>query len=99
MRKQELLALTTKIEGLETQLRQNTALATFGGDGGGTNTLSGIDRSEFEGTSVERWRVTKRGASITVDDKTYWWCEKHVDPAGRWNEMYVAHKPGDHDQW
>ena len=53
VRKQELLALTTKIEGLETQLKQNTALATSGGCGGGTNTVSRLDRSEFEGTSVE----------------------------------------------
>ena len=46
LQKQELLALTTKIEGLEAQLRQNTALATSGGDGGGTNAAAGLDRSE-----------------------------------------------------
>ena len=86
-RKQELLELTAKIEGLEAQLRQNTALATSGGGGGGTNAASGFDRSMILGTSVECWRVTKQGASITIDDKTYWWCEKHIDPADRWNGM------------
>ena len=85
LRKQELLALTTKIESLEAQLRQNTALAMSGGGGSGTNVVFGLDRSEFEGTSVQRWPVTKRCALITVDGKMYWWCDKHVDPAGRWN--------------
>ena len=73
LRKQELLALTKNIEGLEAQLRQNTSLATSDGGGGGTNTASGLDRSEIAGTSVERWRVTKQGASIIIDGKTYWW--------------------------
>ena len=72
LRKQELLTLTTKIEGLEAQLRQNTALTTSGCGGGGTNAASGLDRSMIPGTSVERWRVTKQGASITIDGKTYW---------------------------
>ena len=53
-RKQELLTLTTKIEGLEAQLRQITALATSGGGGGGTNAASGLDRSMIPGTFVER---------------------------------------------
>ena len=84
LRKQELLALATKIEGLEAQLsRQNTALATSGGDGGGTNAASGLNRNLITGTSIVRWRVTKQGVSITIDGKTYWWCEKHVDPADR----------------
>ena len=97
LQKQELLTLTTKIEGLEAQLRQNTALATSSGGGGGTNAASGLDRSKIAGTSVERWRVTKQGVSSIVDGKTYWWCKKHIEPAGRWNGMYVTHKPGDHD--
>ena len=96
-RKQELLALTAKIEGLEAQLRQNTALATSGGDGGGTNAASRLDRSMIPGTSVECWCSTKQGASITIDDKAYWWCEKNVDPAGCWNGIYATHKPADHD--
>ena len=47
--------------------------------------------------AVERWLVTKQGASITIDGKTYWLCEKHIDPAGRWNGMYATHKPAGHD--
>ena len=97
LRKQELLALTTKIAGMEAQLRQSTALATSGGGGGGTNATPGLDRHRLEGTQIERWRIVKQGASITVDGKIYWWCEHHIDPAGRWSGMYVAHKPEDHD--
>ena len=65
VRKQELLALTTKIAGLEAQLKQNTALATSGGGGGGTNAASGLDRRMLEGTQIECWRIFKQGASIT----------------------------------
>ena len=43
LQKQELLTLTTKIEGLEALLRQNTALATS--SGGGTNAACGLDCS------------------------------------------------------
>ena len=97
LRKQELLALATKIEGLEAQLsRQNTALATSGGGDGGTNASSGFDRNLIPGTSIELWRVSKQGVSIAIDGKTYWWCEKHVDPAGRWNGVYATHKPENH---
>ena len=53
-RKQELLALTAKIEGPEAQLRQITALATSGDGGGGTDAASGLDRSMIPGTFVER---------------------------------------------
>ena len=91
------MALTTKIAGLEAQLRQNTALAISGGGGGGTNATPGLDRRRLEGTQIKRWRIVKQGASIVVDGKTYWWCEHHVDPGGRWSGMYVAHKPEDHD--
>ena len=92
------MALATKTEGPEAQLgRQNTALATSGGGDGGTNASSGFDRNLIPGTSIERRRVTKQGAPITIDGKTYWWCEKHIDPAGHWNGMYTTHKPEDHD--
>ena len=66
------MALTTKIAGLEAQLRQSTALATSGGGGGGTNATPGLDRRRLEGTQIERWRIVKQGASITVDGKIYW---------------------------
>ena len=83
VRKQELLALTTKIEGLEARLRENMVLATSGGSCGGTNAASGLDLSLIPGTSIEHWRITKQGASLATDGKNYCWCEKHVDPAGQ----------------
>ena len=91
------MALTTKIEGLEARLKQNTTvLATSGGGSVGTNAVSGLDRNIIPGTYIELWRVTKKGTSITIDGKTYWGCEKHVDPAGRLYGMYAMHKPEDH---
>ena len=84
-RKQELMMLRTTIEFLETQLdEQKTVLATSDGGGGGTNAASGIDLNTIPSTPVQHWRVTKQGASIcSSHGKTHWWCEQHVNPAGR----------------
>ena len=72
------------------------------GDGrGGVNTTitPSLDRERIGNTSIEKWCVVKKGASIIVDGKN-WWCLKHVDKATpyRWNGMYIIHKPEDHDE-
>ena len=99
----QLMTLTTKFEELQKRLNNNSSANTTSGDSsqrGGTTTPStpGLDRQKIAGTVVEKWRITKRGASIVVDGITYWWCEKHIDKSGRWNGMYVRHKPEDHDE-
>ena len=100
----QLMTLTTKIEELQKKLNNNSSANTTSGDssqrgGGTTPSTPGLDRDKISGTVVEKWRITKRGASIVVDGKTYWWCDKHIDRHGRWNGMYVRHKPEDHDDF
>ena len=72
-----------------------------GDRGGGNTTITlGLDRERIGNTTIEKWCVVKKGAFIIVDEKTYWWCLKHVDKATpcHWNRMYVTHKPEDHDE-
>ena len=49
--------------------------------------------------SIEKWRVVKKGAFMTVDGKQYWWCPHHIDKGtlSLWNRIYVTHKPENHD--
>ena len=71
----QLMILATKIEALEGQLREKLAAWITAGSGGGyigvnTNTSCGLDRDVISNTSIEKWRVVKKGVSITVDGKS-----------------------------
>ena len=100
----QLMTLTTKIEQLQAQLNDKSAALTTSGtgddrDGGNTTITPGLDRERIGNTSIEKWRVVKKDASIVVDGKTYWWCPKHVDKSTLCHRIsiYVTHKPEDHN--
>ena len=103
------MALTTKVETLQGHLygRGGAVLTTAGngGGGGGGDRLSHgndtlrLDMSYVEGTELYKWRIIKLHGDgpVICFGRQYWWCSKHVDPQGRWNGMYVRHKPEQHD--
>ena len=73
----QLMTLATKIEHLEGQLNDRLAALTTSGMGSGrgsgnTTITPGLDRERIGNTSIEKWRVVKKGAFIIVDGKTYW---------------------------
>ena len=41
------------------------------------------------------WQKEKKGDSIQMYGKTWWWCPQHNQGKG----MYVRHKPENHDKW
>jgi len=43
----------------------------------------------------EDWQVEKKGNSIQMNGKTWWWCPHHNDEKG----LYVRHKPASHAAW
>ena len=80
----KLIALTTKLEVLETQLKSNPSVHT-----------TTINKNRF---NIFPWRMKKVGPSITVDGKTWWWCPEHKFP-GKYDGLYVNHKPEQHADW
>ena len=105
----QIMALTTKINTLQGQLNGGggAALTTSGNGGGGGgggrlppgNDTPGLDMNFIEGTELYKWRIFKLPGDgpVICFGRQYWWCSKHVDPQGRWNGMYVRHKPEQHD--
>ena len=54
------------------------------------------DDENIEGTTrVKKWRALKKVASVTREDKTWYWCPKHV-LRGKFDGLYVTHKPENH---
>ena len=86
-RKQEtiLVASATRIQKLEGGKNSNPSLNT-------TNDY-------IPGTTIEKWRGIKRGDTIEVDGRTFFWCKHHVIE-GKYNGLYVSsHNEANHDLW
>ena len=47
---------------------------------------------------VPEWKRTFKEASIIHEGKMYWWCKHHVYK-DRYDNLYMDHKPDDHDEW
>ena len=93
----KLLALATKVDQLE---KQNAALATTNASNSAppqNNVRSNVDRTLAGG--VERWRTVKKGPSIQVDGKTFFWCPHHKHPKGFFDGLYCIHRPENHAEW
>ena len=46
---------------------------------------------------IDPRRKTNQGATMWIDRKQHWWCEKHVRE-GDYNGLIVTHKPECHDK-
>jgi len=42
--------------------------------------------------------MNKTDDMVERDGKNWWWCPKHVLP-GKYDGLYVTHKPEDHEDW
>ena len=91
----KILALTTKINELVEQQSKVLALATAKHD---TFSTSGDKKNANRTLSIAEWRKVKGAPMVQRDDKTWWWCPKHV-LTGHYDGLYVTHKPEDHDEW
>ena len=49
-------------------------------------------------SAIEAWRMKNTAPMVERDGKIWWWCPKHVIP-GRYDGLYVTHKPEDHEEW
>ena len=85
------LALTTCLGNMETAKQSSTS-----GEGKTSSGATDEDNENIEGTTrVKKWRAVKKAASVTCDDKTWYWFPKHVLP-GKFDVFYVTHKPENH---
>ena len=44
---------------------------------------------------LDRWQIKNVGQSKVFDVKTYYWCHHHMKE-GKWNRIYVLHRPDQH---
>ena len=66
------------------------------GEGKTSSSATDKDDEAIEGTTrVNKWRAVKKATTVTRDDKTWHWCPKHV-LLGRFDGLYVTHKPENH---
>jgi len=95
----QIIALTTKIENIESKLRASTvALATSTANEAinGSNRRSQRDKKP----SKWDWMLKKEGAEKVVDGVKYSWCEEdHWHKGVKVNGKYHAHAHGDHAGW
>ena len=82
----KIIALTTKVSTLKTQI-QSMQKGNGMGSGGGNAPKSFV---------IEEWRKSKTlGDSVERDGKQWHWCSKHMNSNG----LYVTHKEADHGEW
>ena len=48
---------------------------------------------------MEKWCNTNKGANIQHKGKTVWWCLTNKNKEGLFDDLYIWHKPEDHDAW
>ena len=90
----KIVALLTKVNDLEEQLKSSTSASTFA-----SSKSSGTSKSSKNPYfTLDDWRMKKDGDSKVMDGKTWYWCPKHVQE-GVYDGLYVTHKPEDHDAW
>ena len=87
-------ALATKVTELEKQLASGGAAHATSGSGGG----SGGGNKKKPKLMIPEWRTVKKGASVEKDGKTWHWCPHHFKE-GLFDDLYMPHKPEDHDEW
>ena len=91
----KIVALTTSLKEVKEQL----ALTTTKSDK--SNNSNGNSHQNADGSpTIEAWRKVKDGDSKTVKGQTWYWCPKHNKNAqGKYQGLYVKHKPENHDAW
>jgi hypothetical protein len=92
----QIIAFTTQIFKLKQAVSQVKA---------STNTFNQVPASSGPGSSkFEEWCLVmvdnKEEFNVIVKDgKNYYWCDQHKYPSSATQEMYVFHKPTEHEAW
>lgn len=81
----QLMAMATELKELKSQQTKATALASA------SNTGRRTDDPFIDG--LPRWRTVKKGDTMIVDGRTYYWCPHHKHAEGYWNGLYCTHLP------
>ena len=90
----KIVALMTKVEQLEANMKlsANTTQRQPQRHSGQYNSSN---NSKF--LTIDDWRMKKGESMVERDGKMWYWCPKHVSP-GRYDGLYVTHKPEDHEE-
>ena len=98
----QIMALSTMVENMKKEQKGGNPPQGNNGNGGGTALTTSAQEAFKNKTTndqyldgVDRWRIKKGEESKEVKGRTYYWCPHHVKD-GKWNGMYVTHKPEDH---
>lgn len=84
----KLAALATRLKNVENTFRGNGASPTC-------TAATDSGRRKF---GIDEWRLHKQGYTKVVNGVTYWWCPHHkLD--GKYDGLYMTHKPSEHDAW
>ena len=89
----KILALTTQVEKL---LEMQTQKAAHTTQAPGTQNFRNTNRFQF--TEIVDWRMKKGQDQITRDGKKWYWCPHHKIE-GKYDGLYVTHKPEEHNEW
>ena len=93
----KILALTTKVDQLEAQMKLSANATTQKPPSQQTSSDNSNGNSKY--LKIDDWRKKKGEPMIKKDGKTWYWCPKHVSRDGNYDGLYVTHKPEDHDEW
>lgn len=109
--KAQIVALTTKLTALQTQIEElkksksGNRDGDGGGDGGGGRNPRGNNSSALNPDGDGKWRLTKLEngkiyGEIERDGRQWWFCEDGHKWDGKECGMYCTHKPGEgHQRW
>ena len=89
----KILALTTQIDKL---VEMQTKLAAHATNGPSNSTSRYSSRFQF--TELADWRMKKGSEQMEKEGKTWYWCPHHKIE-GKYDGLYVTHKPEEHDDW
>jgi len=88
----KIMALTTMVETMKGNQKGGTVLAVESQNQAAWQNKT-TNNDFIDG--LARWRIKHVGESKVVDGKTFYWCPHHVKE-GKWNGMYVLHRPDQH---
>ena len=92
----KILALTTKVDQLEARMKLSANATTQKPPY--KQPFSDNSNSNSKYLTIDAWRMKKGELMIKKEGKTWYWCPKHVYQ-GKYDGLYVTHKPEDHDEW
>ena len=89
----KIIALTTQVQKL---VEMQVKLAAHATNGPSNNNFRSSNGFQF--TEIADWRMKKGPEQMDKDGKTWYWCPHHKIE-GKYDGLYVTHKPEDHDEW